>query len=370
MPPTLLFPAPSAARTRLPVIAAAPREATAPLRPSWFDTVPATIEDAQGRRVRYVRLSIADRCDLACVYCMPPSGEEDHAPSRDLLDAADLSRLARLLARSGITRFRFTGGEPLVRRDALALVAAVHEAAPDIALAMTTNATRLAELATPLARAGLRSVNVSLDTLDAVRFRAVTRGGELAVVLAGIHAALDAGLDVKLNAVLLGEESIAEAPRLVDFAWSLGVVPRFIELMPLGEGATLPHALFVSASHVVAALGDRVAGVPSQGGPDRGPARELAARDGSGRRVGFISAMTDEFCGTCNRLRISARGEVRPCLGSPDGVSLRDALRTEPDDVALAWQLHAALRTKASGHGFVDPTRDAHTRVGMSLIGG
>src|SRR5690349_16077465 len=210
--------APAISARRLPVLARARTELEIEPRPEAFDEVPPTIEDARGRRVRYVRLSLADRCDLACVYCMPPGGEEDHALAKELLDATELARLASLLARSGVTRLRFTGGEPLVRRDVVELVEAVRAAAPAMTLAMTTNATRLAELAAPLARAGLGAVNVSLDSLDAARFRAVTRGGELARVLAGIHAAKRAGLDVKLNVVILGQETVTEAAALVDFA--------------------------------------------------------------------------------------------------------------------------------------------------------
>lgn len=361
-----------AAGRRLPLVSTARSSAAhaPPPRPAWFDAVPTAIEDTRGRRVTYVRVSVTDRCDLACVYCMPPGGEGDHARREELLTFEEIARLCGLLARSGVERVRFTGGEPLVRRDVVSLVARTRDEAPDLALAMTTNATRLSELAGPLAAAGLGSVNVSVDSLDAARFREVTRGGELGVVLAGIRAALDAGLRVKINAVLLGERALDEAPALVEWAWALGVVPRFIELMPLGEGAGLPASEFVGADRLVERLAGLALPERAPGAPSHGPARYLAANDGSGRAVGLITAMTDEFCGECNRMRLSARGEVRPCLGSPEGVSLREALAAGAGDVEIAWLVHAALRTKAAGHGFVDPEVDAHRRVGMSLIGG
>jgi cyclic pyranopterin phosphate synthase len=332
--------------------------------------VPPSIEDARGRRVTYVRMSVTDRCDLACVYCMPPAGEADHARREELLTFEETARLVGVLARSGVRRVRFTGGEPLVRRDVVSLVARAHDAAPELELAMTTNATRLSELAVPLAAAGLRSVNVSLDTLDPARFRAVTRGGELADVLAGIAAATDAGMRVKINTVILGEATIEEAPAIVDWAWARDLTPRFIELMPLGEAARLPASDSVPAARLVARLEGRVTDARREGGSSHGPARYLEASGGSGRSVGLITAMSDEFCGTCNRMRLTARGDVRPCLGSPDGVELLEPIRAGATDVELAWAIHAALGTKAAGHGFVDPERDAHRRVGMSLVGG
>jgi GTP 3',8-cyclase len=360
---------PIATRKRLPVLGSRER-IVAPPRPDWFDAVPASIEDTRGRRVTYVRLSVTDRCDLACVYCMPPAGENDHARREELLSFEETARIVGLLARSGVQRVRFTGGEPLVRRDVVSLIARTADAAPEVALAMTTNATRLAELARPLRDAGLQSVNVSLDSLEPHRFAEVTRGGDVRGVLAGIHMALDVGMSVKLNTVLLGEAALDEAEALVRWAWSFGITPRFIELMPIGEGAGLPASDFVPASRLLDRLSTLVAPERSDGSASHGPARYLRARDGSGGRVGLITAMSDEFCDGCNRMRLTARGDVRPCLGSPEGVSLLEALRAGASDVELAWLVHSALRTKAAGHGFADPERSSHHRVGMSLVGG
>ena len=368
-PPTGAHPA---APRRLDVLTSRALPALLP-RPSTFDTIPTALADTAGRHITYLRLSVTDRCDLACVYCMPKSGEDDHAHRAELLSFEEVARLVDLFVMSGVRRVRLTGGEPLVRRDVVRLVERIATRHPDVALAMTTNATRLGELARPLRAAGLRSVNISIDTLDPALFRTITRGGELAPVLAGIHAARHAGLDVKLNTVLLGGINDHEVERLVDFAWSLGVVPRFIELMPLGEAAHLPSATFISAAAALAPLAHRLAR-PSDGaknaGAGHGPARYTTAADGSGRRVGVISAVSDEFCGDCNRLRLTARGDLRPCLAAPEGLSLRDVLRAGGSDLELAWHLHSVLRTKAAGHGFIDASRDEHTRVGMSLVGG
>lgn len=363
---------PSTRAHRLPVLGADHAPTPAP-RPDWFDAIPTRIDDAAGRHVTYLRVSVIDRCDLACVYCMPPSGEDVHALRADLLSFEEVGRLVGLFVRSGVRRVRLTGGEPLVRRDIVHLVERISAPHPGVALAMTTNAMRLAELAAPLRAAGLGSVNVSLDTLDPALFRDITRGGQLAAALAGIHAALDAGLEVKLNTVLLGGINDHEIERLVDFAWSLGIVPRFIELMPLGEAANLPQATFVSAATALAPLAARLAAdAPGQarGSVALGPARYKQAADGSGRRVGVISAVSDDFCDGCNRMRLTARGDVRPCLAAPDGLSLRDLLRAGASDLELAWHVHSVLHTKAAGHGFGDESRDEHTRVGMSLVGG
>jgi len=339
--------------------------------PSGFgaDGPPALV-DRQSRAYDYLRLSVTDRCDLACVYCMPPSGEDDHALRPELTTFEEVVRIASVFAAMGVRRLRFTGGEPLVRKDFLRLVELVHRAEPTLSLVMTSNATRLAELSKPLRRAGLSGVNISIDSLDPERFREITRGGDLGRVLAGIHAALDAGLDVKINAVPLGGANVDELGRLVDWAWDLGVTPRFIELMPLGEGAKLPRERFVGADEVIRALGDRVSDGQRSGVTGHGPARYLSARDGSSRRVGFITAVSDEFCASCNRVRVTARGDIRACLASRRAISLRDLIREGADDARLAWGVHWAITGKEDGHSFLDTAVSEHESVGMSLIGG
>lgn len=320
--------------------------------------------DGRGRRYDYLRFSVTDRCDFACLYCMPPSGEDDHATRPELLSFEEAARLLVLFQQLGIQRVRFTGGEPLVRRDVVRLVELVHRRTGLSKLVMTTNGSRLGELALPLKEAGLSGVNISLDSLDPERFFVITRGGSLARVLAGVHAALDAGLEVKLNIVALGGLNFDEAPRLVEWAWERGITPRFIELMPLGEAANLPAERFVSHADLIAKLG--LAG-SFRGIEGNGPARYL---EGRGGRVGFITAVSDEFCASCNRVRLTARGDLRACLASREGVSLRDAMRAGASDRELAWLVHAALGSKAAGHSFNDADRNEHENVGMSLVGG
>jgi cyclic pyranopterin phosphate synthase len=340
-----------------------------PARPDDFDAIPL-LRDARGRRYTYLRLSVTDRCDLACVYCMPPSGEEDHAIRRDMLTFEEAARLVSIFAAAGIRRVRFTGGEPLVRKDIVRMVELVHRRTEVEQLVMTTNATRLSELARPLREAGLHGVYVSIDTLDAQRFFEITRGGDLGRVLAGIHAALDVGLEVKLNTVPLRGQNDDELLKIVDFAWSLGATPRFIELMPLGEGAKLPKSMRMNAADVLEQLADLVVQETAIGVEGHGPARYLAASDGTGRRVGFITPISDEFCDTCNRVRVTAKGDIRACLASRRAISLRNIMRAGGSDLDLAWAMVWSLSGKDRGHHFLESEEHEHERVGMSLIGG
>ncbi|MFT3927601.1 MAG: GTP 3',8-cyclase MoaA [Myxococcales bacterium] len=333
--------------------------------------LPSTLSDPRGRVYSYLRLSVTDRCDFACVYCMPPGGEDDHALRPELLTFEEIARVVAVFESVGVNRVRFTGGEPLVRRDIVGLVDLVRRRTGVERLVMTTNGNRLAELAKPLRAAGLSGCNVSIDTLDPERFRAITRGGDVSAVVAGVHAALDAGLEVKINAVLLGGVNEEDAGRLVDWAWSLGLTPRFIELMPLGEAANLPPERFLSRERVLAALGDRLeVSDTARSVPGQGPARYVHGRGADRtRRVGFITAVSDEFCADCNRVRVNARGEIRACLASRRAVSLRDLLRAGRSDAELVDAIRYALGEKHRGHRF-DVAGEEHTRVGMSLIGG
>jgi len=340
-----------------------------PPRPDDFEAIPL-LRDSRGRQYTYLRLSVTDRCDLACVYCMPPSGEEDHALRRELLTFEEAARLVSVFAASGIRRVRLTGGEPLVRKDIVRLVDLIHRRTEVEQLVMTTNATRLSELARPLRDAGLFGVNISIDTLDADRFAEITRGGDLGHVLAGIHAAIDVGLDVKLNTVPLRGRNDDDLARIVEFAWSLGATPRFIELMPLGEGAKLPQSMRMNADDVITVLGDRLHRTTATGVEGHGPARYLSASDGSSHRVGFIMPMSNEFCDTCNRVRVTARGDIRACLASRRAINLRNIMRAGGSDLDLAWAMVWSLSGKDRGHYFLDADEHEHENVGMSLIGG
>ena len=349
---------------RLPVVQdRAAVRGDAPPRPDEFDAIPL-LRDAGGRQYTYLRLSVTDRCDLACVYCMPPSGEEDHALRRELLTFEEAARLVSVFASAGIRRVRFTGGEPLVRKDIVKLVELVSRRTKVEKLLMTTNATRLDELAQPLEAAGLHGVNISLDTLDADRFAQITRGGNLGRVLAGIYAALDAGFEVKLNTVPLRGRNDDELDRIVDFAWSIGATPRFIELMPLGEGAKLAQSARMSPADVIDALGERVLHAAAAGVEGHGPAKYLQARDGSEHRVGFITPISDDFCDTCNRVRVTACGDIRACLASRRAVSLRDVIRAGGSDLDLAWAMRWSLSGKEPAHHYSFAQNAVRNRAG------
>lgn len=344
------------------------RTTAPPARPRDF-VADAPLSDARGRLYSYVRLSLTDRCDMACVYCMPPGGEVEHGQRRELLDDAEIARLVGVLARSGVRRVRLTGGEPLIRRGVPELVARIRDAgAREVVL--TTNGSLLARHADPLARAGLAGVNVSIDSLDATRFAEITRGGELAAVIDGVDAALEARLVVKTNTVVLGGVNDDELAAIARWAWSRGATPRFIELMPIGEAAQLARGTFVPASVMRAQLGALLANDHGASDDGAGPARYVDAAGGSGRRVGFITAVSDDFCGACNRIRITSHGELRACLADRAAVSLRDAMRAGASDEDLAWSIAWALGAKSEGHAFTNAAAHEHESVGMSLVGG
>lgn len=354
----------------LPVVGSrAARRSVVPPVPVGFRRN-ARFTDRDGRLYTYLRLSLTDRCNLACVYCMPPGGEPEHALRPELLSFEEVVRVVGVFGAGGVRRVRFTGGEPLVRKDVVRLVDMVRRSTEVEELVMTTNAVRLPELARPLAEAGLCGVNVSLDSLDADRFRMITRGGELGPVLAGVYAALDAGLEVKINAVALGGVNDDDVGAIVDWCWDLGITPRFIELMPLGEAAKLPAETFLSAAQVEARLRGRLGGAAGATRAHTGPARYVLAADGSEKRVGFITPMSDEFCASCNRVRVTAMGDIRACLADRRAVSLRDLVRAGASDDELSWAIHWSLDTKDVGHLFNVAGAGEHEHVGMSLIGG
>lgn len=306
---------------------------------------------------------------MACVYCMPAQGELEHGLRPELMTNDEIARLVRVMMPLGVRRVRLTGGEPLLRKGLPDLLRALgSEGLDDIFL--TTNASRLEALAHPLKQAGLRGVNISIDSLDPARFAQITRGASLDQVLRGIDQALDAGLEVKTNTVVLRGQNDHALAELIAWAHSKEITPRFIELMPLGEGALLPTQTFVPFTEMQRSLGDIL--IPEVGQPSEGagPARYWSSRIDPSKKVGFITSVSEDFCGTCNRFRLTAVGEIRACLASRRALSLRDLMREGADDRALAWALHWSLLGKARGHAFTDPSEGEHTHVGMSLIGG
>ena len=306
------------------------------------------LEDRFGRVHTYLRISVTDRCNYRCVYCMPAEGL-NWLPRADVLQYEEIARLVRIFAGLGIRKVRLTGGEPTLRADLPRLVRAIAETPGITDLALTTNGHTLARLAPRLAEAGLRRINVSLDSLDPARFRALTRGGELARVLEGIDAARAAGLrPVKINAVVLRGENDDEVLSLVDFFSRDAATTelRFIEYMPFEARW---HACVPSAElrRVIAA---RYTLVPApRRGDTAGPARDWTVAE-TGLRIGFISPLSEHFCAGCNRLRLMVDGHLRTCLAHEDTPSLRDLLRGGATDEALAAAIRGMVLGKPEGH--------------------
>ena len=319
------------------------------------------LTDSFGRVHRDLRVSLTDRCQLRCTYCMP---EEGLTWARDVLTADEIARVIRVAVAEGITEVRLTGGEPLLRRDLLDIVQAID--VPDLSL--TTNGMGLARLAPDLKEAGLQRVNISVDTLRPDRFRMLTRRDGHAAVLEGVRAAKAAGLlPVKVNTVLMRSVNDDEVLDLVAWARAEDVELRFIEHMPLGPDGAWDRADVVTAEEVLARLRTAYQ-VEPVGHREHAPA-ELFSLDGSGPHVGVIASVTQPFCGDCDRLRLTADGHLRACLFSRDEDDLRPVLRGGASDEDLAAKLRAVVAGKGAGHGiglpgFVPPART------MSEIGG
>lgn len=359
-------------RLHLPVVSAG--AATAP-RPELADLSSGTLLDGQARRVRYLRVSVTDRCNYRCTYCRP---EQDlsFGGRAELLTFEELERLAQVFARLGVRKLRLTGGEPTVRAGIVELVARLAKVPGIEQVVMTSNGHLFDRLAAPLAAAGLRTVNISLDTLDPVRFAELT-GGDLARVVAGIDAALAAGMTVKLNIVALAAVNRDELVELCRFAWGRQVVPRFIEHMPMSAGALFDAGNELTAAQIRQALEREVGPLApaSARAADGGPARYWRVDRDPAREVGIISAMTEHFCDDCNRLRLTATGELHACLGHDDAIDLRAVLRRdlgrapETVDAELVEAISAAVGSKRPGHEFQRSGQGAPDKH-MIAIGG
>jgi len=314
---------------------------------------------------RSVRLSLTDRCDLACIYCRP---DKRDGYRNERLDLDAWKTMMRGLVAAGVRRVRLTGGEPLLHPEVVDVVRFLGTLGLDD-LALTTNATRLARLATPLRAAGLRRINVSLDTLDPERFRRMTRGGRLDVVQGGIEAARAAGYDeIKLNAVVVRGENDDEIEGLVRWSWERGIVPRLLEVMGVGEGAKLLDRV-VPASEMRARLAHLVASGEPTREPDRGPAKYLVARHDPNKRVGFITGTTDTYCKGCDRLRVASDGVLRPCLATNDGLAAGSFARSG-DAEGIARAVADAWTMKPDGDVWKGCTEEAAADVSMRGIGG
>jgi cyclic pyranopterin phosphate synthase len=327
------------------------------------------IADAAARHrsePRTVRVSLTDRCDLACVYCRP--SRTDGYFDRRLDDDAWKTMLRSLVA-AGVKRVRVTGGEPLLHPRVTELVAFIAGLGVED-LALTTNATRLEQLARPLREAGLRRLTVSLDSLSPERFWRITRGGRLDRVLSGIEAARRSGFEeLKTNTVVLRGDNDDELDAIALWAWDRGIVPRFIEVMRVGEGARLPPEKLVPAHEMRARLAQLLSDESGTTDPGRGPARYVRARHDPGLRAGFITGTTDTYCSTCDRLRVSSDGTLRPCLATNDGVAASD-LAGAGDVDGIVSAIGAAWSLKPDGRTWKGCTERTAADVSMRAIGG
>ena len=332
---------------------------------------PLTLTDRYGRVATDLRVSLTDRCNLRCTYCMPEEGLA-WLPRPALLTDEEVGRLIQVaVERLGVTEVRFTGGEPLLRLGIVGIVEAAAALDPRPVLSLTTNGLGLDKLARKLAEAGLDRINVSLDTLSPARFARLTHRHRHADVLAGLDAAVEAGLTpVKINSVLMRGVNADEAPALLHFALAHGYELRFIEQMPLDAGHTWSRADMVTADEILRALEVEFTLLPDPVERGSAPAQTWLVDGYPGPpRVGIIASVTRPFCGTCDRTRLTADGQVRSCLFSQEETDLRGMLRggASDEELARAWQ--TAMWGKRAGHGIDDPTFLQPARP-MSAIGG
>jgi GTP 3',8-cyclase len=330
-----------------------------------------SLVDPFGRAITYLRVSVTDRCDFRCVYCM--SEHMSFLPKADLLTLEELDRLCSAFIARGVRKLRLTGGEPLVRRGIMTLFGSLsrHIGSGVLdELTLTTNGSQLPKFASELASLGVRRINVSLDTLDPDKFRAITRWGEFDKVLAGIDAALAAGLKVKINAVALKGVNEDEFPALIEWAHGRGMDLTLIEVMPLGDVGEGRLDQYLPLSIVRARLGDRftLADIDYRTG---GPARYVRVAE-TGGRLGFITPLTHNFCESCNRVRVTCTGTLYMCLGQEDAADLRTPLRASRGNELLHASIEEAIARKPKGHDFIIDRRHRRPALSrhMSVTGG
>jgi cyclic pyranopterin phosphate synthase len=327
--------------------------------------------DPFGRAITYLRVSVTDRCDFRCVYCMTEN--MSFLPKAEVLTLEEIDRLCSAFVARGVRKLRLTGGEPLVRRGIMTLVTSLSRHLRSGALdelTLTTNGSQLAKYADGLAAAGIRRINVSLDTLDAEKFRAITRWGALDQVLAGIDAAQTAGLKVKINTVALKGVNDDEFPQLIAWAHGRGMDLTVIEVMPLGEIGEGRLDQYLPLSLVRAQLAGRFAleDIDYRTG---GPARYVRVAE-TGGRLGFITPLTHNFCESCNRVRVTCTGTLYMCLGQEDAADLRKPLRASEGNALLFAAIDEAIARKPKGHDFIIDRRHKRPALArhMSVTGG
>ena len=327
--------------------------------------------DPFGRSVNYLRVSVTDRCDFRCVYCM--AEDMQFLPKRDVLSLEELDRLCSAFIRKGVKKLRLTGGEPLVRRNIISLIKSLsrHLKTGDLEeLTLTTNGSQLSRFASDLVRFGIKRINVSLDTLNSEKFKKITRWGNLEKVLEGITAAKEAGLKVKINTVALKDFNDTEFDTLLAWAGQNGFDTTLIETMPLGEIDEARLDQYLPLSTVRANLSKKwtLTDIPFKTG---GPARYVSIGE-TGQKLGFITPLTHNFCESCNRVRVTCTGTLFMCLGQDDASDLRTPLRASESDQLLENAIDEAIGRKPKGHDFIiDRKNNAPaTRRHMSVTGG
>jgi cyclic pyranopterin phosphate synthase len=331
----------------------------------------AGLVDPFGRAISYLRVSVTDRCDFRCVYCMAENMA--FLPKRDLLTLEELDRVCSAFVARGVRKLRLTGGEPLVRRGIMGLFASLarHRASGALdELTLTTNGSQLAKYAAELKQHGVERVNVSLDTLDPEKFRAITRWGDFAQVMHGIDAAQSAGLRVKINAVALRGVNEDEFPALIEWAHGRGMDLTIIEVMPLGDVGEGRLDQYLPLSIVRARLAERYT-LDDLDYRTGGPARYVRVAE-TGGRLGFITPLTHNFCESCNRVRLTCTGTLYMCLGQEDAADLRAPLRASADNGPLHAAIEAAIARKPKGHDFIIDRRHQRPALArhMSVTGG
>ena len=327
--------------------------------------------DPFGRTISYLRVSVTDRCDFRCTYCMPE--HMSFLPKADLLTLEEMERLCAAFIARGVERIRLTGGEPLVRRNVMSLIEGLGTRIGEAGLkelTLTTNGSQLSRFAAQLRAAGVKRINVSLDTRDPEKFRSITRWGELKKVLAGIDAAQAAGLEVKINMVALRGINDAEIPDMLEWAHVRGMDLTLIETMPMGDIDADRVEQYMPLSLVRADLQQRYT-LTDSAHRTGGPARYVHVAE-TGGRLGFITPLTHNFCESCNRVRVTCTGTLYMCLGQNDAADLRKPLRASSDDAPLYAAIDEAISRKPKGHDFIIDRRHDRPAVprNMSLTGG
>lgn len=327
--------------------------------------------DPFGRHISYLRVSVTDRCDFRCVYCMPE--HMTFLPKADVLSLEELDRLCGAFIGKGVRKLRLTGGEPLVRREVMKLFRSLGSRVKTgelEELTLTTNGSQLGRFAGELADCGVRRVNVSVDTLDPAKFRDITRWGDLPKVLAGIDAAQEAGLKIKINVVALRGVNDQEIPDLIRWAHARAMDITLIETMPMGDVDADRTEQYLPLSLVKAELAKQFTmdATPERTG---GPARYVRVQETKGR-LGFITPLSHNFCESCNRVRLTCTGTLYMCLGQEDSADLRAVLRASSDDAVLGAAIDEAISRKPKGHDFIIDRRHNRPAVArqMSLTGG